>query len=283
MKTSTLNGFGARVDRVLRLITDHLDEPLALEQLAGAAVLSTFHFHRVWRATMGEPIMETVRRLKLERAAHQLATTGAPITQIALQSGFASSQSFAHAFRQVMGRTPSEVRAGGMSVIAPRPQPTRDAPMAVEIVSLDPFTIVAKRHLGPYTTGDLAATFGSVWAWATGQGLVSRFRGICGVPIDDPASVPAEEIRYDAGFDFGPDIQPGPGLHVVTLGGGQIARVRVLGSYAGLDAAHEYLYGTWFPASERELADAPLFHRFHNDPDVTPEADLVTDVCLPLL
>lgn len=274
MKSDTLNGFRPRADRVLRLITEHLDEPLSLAQLADAAALSPFHFHRVWRAIVGEPIMETVRRLKLERAAHQLATTDAPITQIAFQAGFASSQSFAHAFRRVMGRTPSEVRNAGTTVIAPHPEPAPHAALAVEIVSLDPFTIVAKRHDGPYTTRELATAFGTVWAWATAQDLISRFRGIWGVPMD--------EIRYDAGFDFGPDVQPGQGLHLVTLGGGPAARVRVLGSYAGLDAAHDYLYGTWFPTSECELADSPLFHHFHNDPDVTPETDLVTDVYLPL-
>src|SRR5579859_3416251 len=144
--------------------------------------------------------METVRRLKLERAAHWLATTETPITRIALQSGFASSQSFAHAFRQVMGRTPSEVRTGGRSVVAPRPDPAPDVSMAVEIVSLEPFTIVAKRHIGPYTTRDLAATFGAGWSWATAEDLVSRLRRIVGVPIDDPASISAYEIRYDAGF-----------------------------------------------------------------------------------
>jgi AraC family transcriptional regulator len=274
MKTSTLNGFGPRADRVVRFIAEHLDEPLPLERLASAAALSAFHFHRVWRATMGEPIIETVRRLKLERAAHWLATTEMPIARIALDSGFASSQSFAHAFRHVMGRTPSDVRNGGVSVTAPRPHPAPDASMAVEIVSLEPFTIVAKRHLGLYTTSDLAATFGSVWAWATAKGLVSRLRRIVGVPIDDPG--------YDAGFDLGPDIQPGEGMHLVALGGGPAARVRVLGSYDGLDAAHEFLYGTWFPTSERELADTPLVHHFHNDPDQTPVDELVTDVYLPL-
>lgn len=282
MKSITLNGFGLRADRVLRLITEHLDEPLSLDQLADAAALSVFHFHRVWRATMGEPVMETVRRLKLERAAHRLATTDIPVTQIAMESGFASSQSFTRAFRQVMGRTPSEVRASGSGVQPPRPAPSRDTVMSVEIVSLEPFRIVAKRRLGPYTTSDLAATFGAVWAWADARGFVPRCRGIYGVPLDDPASVAPEAIRYDAGFDFGPRIEPGAGLHLVTLGGGEAARLRVHGSYAGLDAAHDYLYGAWFALAQRELADAPLFHHFHNDPDVTPEADLITDVYLPL-
>jgi transcriptional regulator GlxA family with amidase domain len=40
----------------------------------------------------GRAIMDAVRRLKLERAAHRLVTTDVPVTHVALESGFASSQ-----------------------------------------------------------------------------------------------------------------------------------------------------------------------------------------------
>ena len=113
MRPDALSCFEVRLARVLRLISDHIDEPLSLERLAAEAALSTFHFHRVWRAVTGEPIMNTVRRVRLERAAHLLATTPTSVTQIALATGFESSQSFARAFRHVMGRTPSDVRAAG--------------------------------------------------------------------------------------------------------------------------------------------------------------------------
>jgi AraC family transcriptional regulator len=282
MRPDALNCFEVRTARVLRLIADHIDEPLSLERLAAEAALSTFHFHRVWRAVTGEPIMNTVRRVKLERAAHLLATTTTSVTQIALATGFESSQSFARAFRQVMGRTPSEVRAAGAYSSATGSRRPSDAAVSVEILTLDPFTIVAKRRTGPYTTADLAATFRVPWEWAQSARMLPLFRGIYGVPLDDPASVPPYEIRYDAGFDFGSGIHPPEGLHLVTLGGGQAARVRVRGSYAGLDAAYDFLYGTWLPSSGREPADAPLFNHFHNDPDTVPEADLVTDVHLPL-
>lgn len=283
MADDALDCFDARMARVLRLIGEHADEPLPLERLAAEAALSLFHFHRVWRAVTGEPIMQTVRRLRMERAAHLLATTDRPITRIALDSGFESSQSFARAFRQVMGRTPSEARAAGAHRGSPSiTRPTAGAPMSVEVVSLEPFTIVAKRRIGPYTTADLAATFRVPWVWARSAGLMSRLRGIYGVPLDDPESVPSETIGYDAGFDFGSDLEPPPDLHRVELGGGEAARIRVVGSYDGLDAACQFLYGEWLPRSGREPADAPLFIRFHNDPDTTPEADLVTDVYLPL-
>ena len=58
-----------RILRVLVHIQTHLDENLALDDLARVAHFSPFHFHRVFRGMMGESVKEHVRRLRLERAA----------------------------------------------------------------------------------------------------------------------------------------------------------------------------------------------------------------------
>ena len=58
--------------------------------------------------------------------------------------------------------------------------------------------------------------------------------------------------------------------------------LRHLGSYEGLEASAQRLVGGWLPASGHEAADRPLYYLFHNDPEVTPEAELVTDVQLAL-
>jgi AraC-like DNA-binding protein len=84
MRPVDLNRYDARIDRVLDFIVDHVHEPVSLEQLASAASLSPFHFHRVWRAMMGEPIMETVRRTRMALAAHRLASTDTPVTHRAI-------------------------------------------------------------------------------------------------------------------------------------------------------------------------------------------------------
>jgi len=222
---------------------------------------------------MGEPIIETVRRLKMELAAHRLATTEAPVTQIALASGFSSSQTFARAFRKQYGKTPSDARADGTGSVQPRIQPQSAA--SVEIVSLEPFAIVATRHIGAYGTEDLRKAFRVVFDWAVARDLLSQMRGIYGVPLDDEL--------YDAGFDFGPCTSVPDHLRIVTLGGSEAARLRVHGSYNGLDGAYDTLYGVWLPQSGREPAAGPLFNHYHNDPDTTPEPGLVTDVFLPVV
>ncbi len=273
MHPSTLDDFEARLLPVLRLIADRVDEPPSLAELASAASLSPFHFHRVWRAVTGEPIMETVRRLRLELAAHRLAATSASVTQVALETGYGSSQTFARAFRRATGRTPSEARQTGEDAPRPLHGPTNSA-LSVEIITLDPLTIIAKRRVGSCPTRDLGPTFGAVWSWAASNGHTAHVRGIYGLPLDD--------IHYDAGFDFGPDLTPPDGMHIVRIDRCECARIPVRGPYEGLEPALDFLYGRWLPLSGREPADAPLIHRFYNDPDNTPESDLITDLLLPL-
>src|SRR5687768_18469718 len=83
-----------RVNRVIDYIKDHLAEPLPLADLARLAHFSPFHFHRIFRAFVGEPLHAFVRRRRLEQAVYRMQYgPKATLTRIALQTGFASSRS----------------------------------------------------------------------------------------------------------------------------------------------------------------------------------------------
>jgi AraC family transcriptional regulator len=284
MRAGTLDDLQVRIDKVLTLISTNLSEQLPLRRLASEASLSPFHFHRIWRATTGEPIGETIRRLRLERSIHSLQTTSDSVTQIAFDSGFGSSQAFSRAFKQATGCAPSAYRAKAEPpALQGKKEPQhRLKAFDVEVVSLKPFLVISKRRNGAYDERRLAETFRIPWDWAIESGHGERLRGIYGIPHDDPRSVTASQLRYDACLDLGADIQPPPYLRRRTLGGGEFAKLRVIGSYEQLDDAYQYLLGSWLPGADRQADDRPLFNHFLSDPDVTPEPDRVTDVYLPL-
>jgi transcriptional regulator GlxA family with amidase domain len=50
---STRREYAARMNRVVDHIQDHLADPLDLGRLAAIACFSPFHFHRLFRASMG--------------------------------------------------------------------------------------------------------------------------------------------------------------------------------------------------------------------------------------
>ena len=82
--------------RVVEHVDRHLDAELDLATLADVAHFSPFHFHRLFAAWMGETLGDYVRRRRLEVAATRLAAQPrVPVLQIALSTGFGSSEAFA--------------------------------------------------------------------------------------------------------------------------------------------------------------------------------------------
>ena len=69
---SNANTYASRIQRVVDHLAEHLDDPLDLESLARVAHFSPYHFHRIYRGILGETVHDTVRRLRLQRAAIDL-------------------------------------------------------------------------------------------------------------------------------------------------------------------------------------------------------------------
>jgi len=264
-----------RFERAASLLSGRLDDPPSLAELASAAAVSPFHFHRIWRALTSETVGQTILRLRMEASQELLLVEGAKVTETATALGFGTPQSFARAFRRHTGLTPSEHRSSQPSVAE---KGTRD--MKVSIDRRGEIVVVALRREGkPYT--ELNATFARVWSWAEATDTLKDLNGIYGIPLDDPATVADEELRYDAGLALGVTSAPEP-FRVLRLPAGEYACLRHFGSYDGLEAATQHVVGEWLLSSGREPADFPTFHNFINDPDQTPVDELMTDILVPL-
>ena len=57
--------YETRLRRVSAYIHDHLDEELDMARLAEIACMSSYHWHRIYRAIYGETLAATVKRLRL--------------------------------------------------------------------------------------------------------------------------------------------------------------------------------------------------------------------------
>jgi len=111
--TQSLQEYAACVEDVKRYIRDHIHEPLDRETLASVAGFSIPHFHRVFRAHVGESAISYVRRMRLERAGRKLRMGAVDITEVALAAGYDSHAAFGKAFKQQFGLSPSEFRQLG--------------------------------------------------------------------------------------------------------------------------------------------------------------------------
>ena len=275
MDEDMLDRWRRRFERAASLLSGRLDDPPSLAELASAAAVSPFHFHRIWRALTRETVGQTILRLRMEASQELLRVKDASVTETATAIGFGTPQSFARAFRRHTGRTPSEHRNSQSSVAK---KDAADMKVAVDRRG-EIMVVVLRREGKAYT--DLNATFGEVWSWAEATDTLQHLQGIYGIPLDDPASVPVDKLRYDAGLALGVTSAPEP-FRVLRLPAGEFACLRHFGSYGGLEAATQYVVGEWLLSSGREPADFPVFHNFINDPDQTPVDELITDILLPL-
>jgi AraC family transcriptional regulator len=99
-----------RLRRVLDYMNANLEEAVGLNELAGVASLSPFHFNRAFRRAMGVPPHRYLASLRLERAKTLLAIGDTSIADIAFASGFVSQSNFTRAFHRATGTTPRAYR-----------------------------------------------------------------------------------------------------------------------------------------------------------------------------
>ncbi|HNY11493.1 MAG TPA: effector binding domain-containing protein [Candidatus Wallbacteria bacterium] len=97
-------------------IESKLDEELDLDAIAASANFSKFHYHRIFHAMVGEPVMEYVRKRRLIKAARELMRTDKKVIDIALSSGFNSHETFSRAFKKFFGIAPMRCRKNKISL-----------------------------------------------------------------------------------------------------------------------------------------------------------------------
>jgi AraC family transcriptional regulator len=153
--------------------------------------------------------------------------------------------------------------------------------MEARITSLESARVAYVRHVGPYT--EVGPTWQRLIAWAAGRGLLGPDARTFALCHDDPDTTPPERLRYDACIVVGPDLQAEDGVEVQEVAGGRYAVATHRGSYAKLGETYGGLMEEWLPASRLELAeDRPTLEIYRNDPQQTPEDDLLTDVHVPV-
>ncbi len=109
--TSPDQQLAAKIARACRYI-ETAEAPPTLDDLATAAGLSTFHFHRVFKSVAGITPKAYADAHRHKRIHQTLATTPT-VTQALLDSGFNSNSRFYATSSQMLGMTPAEFKAGG--------------------------------------------------------------------------------------------------------------------------------------------------------------------------
>jgi AraC family transcriptional regulator len=271
-----------RVNRAIDHVVGHLGEPLRLRELSRVALLSPFHFHRVFQALLGETPADFVQRLRLEKALGMLVhARPASLTTLALECGFASSSDFSRSFKRRFGVPPSAFDVGAWrrthgaeleALVARATQrshverlPPRHNPdgFRVRIRELPARTVAYIRVDRPYQGGRARQAALRLLAWAEHHGLADG--QWLGYQWDNPEITALQECRYYVAVEA-----------EQFSARGEVGRYRFLPMTVaevvlrgGLDLelrALQWLYGSWLPRSGFVPDDQPAFEAWIGRP-----------------
>jgi AraC-like DNA-binding protein len=121
------------VQRAIELMREHLGDELTHRHLARAALLSPYHFNRVFREVTGIPPLQFLYALRLAAAKRLLMTTRRSITDVCLDVGYNSLGTFISRFTRLVGQSPRQLRLllerdGGAALMSLSSDPGEPAP-----------------------------------------------------------------------------------------------------------------------------------------------------------
>ena len=282
--------------RALAFIGDRLQEPMTVADVARAAHLSTYHFHRVFRSAIGEPVAQYITRRRLELAAMRLAyEPWRSITDVALSSGFSSPSNFTKVFGAHFGCSPSGLRGLGCTepeavgrltrlygkafeprslYVQPGDRGAREAiarewDQRVRFETTAGLDFACLASPGGYALETLERTWERLLTWArqlrlTGpDGRVDAW----GCAFDSPSLTAPEFCRYQACVPCAANSELPEPLFRGRLPQGRYAVFSWEGPVSAIEDAYRAVYSCWLPFSALALDDfSPWEHHVGDGP-----------------
>jgi AraC family transcriptional regulator len=290
----------ARVNRVIDHLYARLDQPLPLEEAARVACFSPFHFHRIFKALVGESLNTFVKRVRLERALGLLSHREASLTDVALATGFASSSDFSRSFRKHFGVPPSAfdveayrrgqrermqdhltTTAEDRQRLARLPDGENPDGFAVRLRSVGPRRVAYARVWRPFEAGKVTTAAAELVAWAQARGLAEG--QWLGYMWDDPEIVALDQCRYDVGVEVPAGTWFAGEVGFVDFPAMTLAEVAIAGSIDLEMRALDWLYRTWLPSSGWVPDHQPCFEAWKGLPFASGEGSFALAVQLAVV
>ncbi len=294
-----------RILKVQDYIEANLCNSLSLEELAGIAGFSKFHFHKIFKGIVKESLLQYVNRQKLENAKifliHRPEMT---VTDIAYHFGFTDAAIFSRVFKNYYKVSPNYYRnhyRKNCKDIAEKSSYNENAvktqrdigdklQVKVSIETIDEMHVAYVRHLGTYV--ELKVVFSTL--------MQKLFYHLSERNLIDPNSTKVLTIYHD-NPEFTEDLHRRTSL-CITIPSDEVENIENENSDIGTmvipsgkyaighyeiyrnqyGAAWDYLYGEWLPQSGFLPRDGPVFEIYLSEPDSNPLKKQMVDIYIPI-
>lgn len=307
--------YTARINRVIDYIESNLIKDLKLEDLAGIANFSVYHFHRVFKHYTGETLHQFITRLRLEKAANMLIQPASKsITEIVFDCGFSGSAVFARAFKDYYQTTASNYRKvfqitnsknckteskirEEVTVSPPYFTGTpikqiwsitmsgkKELNTDVQVKNLDPVTVAYVRNIGPYELNQplFEKLFGKLFNWAAPRGLVNNMPVCMTVYHDDYKRTDPDKLRISVCLEVPETTEISGDIGKMNIPGGLYACAYFEIHNTEYGDAWAMVLENWLPESGYVCDDRPTFEIYKNDPKTHPEGIHFVEIYVPV-
>jgi len=281
----------SQVGRAQRYIRLHLNEPLTLDKIAREAGSSSYHFARLFLAYTGETPFDFLRRIRIATALRMLEEDRTcPVTEIALGVGYETPSAFNKVFKKMLKMSPRDFRNLGkdrqhdLIYFLTKQRVHKEIKMNLtenfEIVTR-PIThyVFLEKHgpfaeVAPPTWDEMFPMIAS----QVDQKRITEFLGLSGI---DRTKLGEDAMIYQAGVAVGePPSSPLKGLQYRKIEGGKYARFLLIGPYSHIAPAFDQIFKK-LAEKNVELREEYYIENYLNDPKVTPEDQLQTELLIP--
>ena len=281
-----------RIDHVVHYISDHLDDQVSLETLAGVAHYSAFHLQKVFKQIVGDSPKQYTIKLRLETAFHLLVIhPQKSIQEISVESGFSSPAVFSRAMKHYFGHSPEQIRdlphrakmkllhsvtpktfPGQLPISGGGPQVSKAAISVIKKESVKGIYLVA-----PFDDPlDIQRAFKELTKIAGPRDWLkagSRMYGILS---------PHQRNIYKAFLPVNQEVEGTEKFTFTEIKGGTFATFKVSGDLKQVTKAAHYFYREWLPVSGYKIAGITGFETFAENPADTPYYQLEREIYIPI-
>jgi len=280
----------SRINDVLYFIHQDISNELLAKDLASIAAYSEQHFHRLFKAVVGEPVHHYIRRIRMEFAANQLMFDAqSSVLNIATKSGFASVSSFSRAFKSIFEVSPGEWRSSERQHLN-KPF-LADKEIAECYQRLNNMVIPkcvlverSKQHVAYVRHQGYDRSIANAWqvlkAWANSQ--ERDFSQQFGLHHSNPAWVELKKCRYVAclAIDY-PILRRGV-VNSMTIPAGLHAVFQLQGKYGELLPQLSNILEHWLPTSSYKMLSTPAYVHYRKNQFLTENEQFELDFYLPI-
>ncbi|MGM7722994.1 AraC family transcriptional regulator [Metabacillus sp. Hm71] len=281
-------------NNAMSYVEENLTNAIDYKEVARLALCSEYHFKRMFSFLAGITLSEYIRRRRLTLAAFELRDSSIKVIDVAVKYGYNSPDSFARAFQNLHGLTPSEVRNNSHPLKA-YPRMTFQlsikggSSMNYRIEEKEGFNIVGLKKRVPIIFNGVNPEIAKMWE-SLDEEKISQLKSLSNVK-------PVGLLSASANFSEGRMEEKGELDHYIGVATTKecptnLAKLEVSAStWAVFEVVGPFpdtlqniwgrIYSEWFPSSNFELNEGPEI-LWNENKDVTSPT-FKSEIWIPVL